>query len=60
MGLTIAVGSAKARGSKKNPAESSQSRPEQLEWGMKRHKGWLAVGASGAPSRGLVILKVRI
>jgi hypothetical protein len=60
MGPTIAVGFAKAMGSKVKPTESGQSRPEQLERGMKRHKGWRAAAASGAPSRGPDILKLRI
>jgi hypothetical protein len=51
MGPTIAVGSAKAHGSKAKSAESRQTRPEQRERGMKRQKGWPAVGTSGTPSR---------
>jgi hypothetical protein len=57
---TIIVGSAKAQGSKAKPAESGQSRPEKPEQGTKRHKGWPAVGAPGAPSRGPDILKLRV
>jgi hypothetical protein len=40
--------------------QSSQSHLEQPERGMKQHKGWLAAGASGAPSRGPDILKLHI
>jgi hypothetical protein len=57
---TIAVGSTKAQDSKANPIESGQSRLEQPERAIKRRKGWPAVGASGDPSRGSVILKLRI
>jgi hypothetical protein len=60
MGPTMAVGSAKAQGSKAKPAESGQSRPEQSERGMEQHKGWPTVGTSGAPSRGPDILKLHI
>jgi hypothetical protein len=60
MGPTIAVGSAKAQGSKAKATESGQSRPEQPERGMKQHKGWLPPGTSQAPSRGPDTLKLRI
>jgi hypothetical protein len=60
IGPTIAVGSAKAQGSKAKPTESGESRPEQPERGTKQHKGWPAIGASGAPSRGPSILKVHV
>jgi hypothetical protein len=60
MSPTIVVGSAKAQDSKAKPTELGQSRPEQPEQGMKRHKGWLVGGAHGAPSRGPDILKLHI
>jgi hypothetical protein len=59
-GPTIAMGSAKAQGLKAKPTESGQSHPEQLERGMKRHKGWPVVGAPGAPLTGPIILKFHI
>jgi hypothetical protein len=59
-GPTIVVGSAKALGSKAKPTESGQSHPEQPERGTKQHKGWPAIGAPGAPSRGPGILKLHI
>jgi hypothetical protein len=60
MGPTIAMGSAKAQGSKVKPTESGQSRPEQPEQGTKRHNGWPVAGTSCAPLRGSNILKLRI
>jgi hypothetical protein len=60
MGPTIAVGFAKAQGSKAKATESGQSRPEQPERGMKQHKGWPVVGTPGAASRGPNILKLPI
>jgi hypothetical protein len=60
MGPIVAVGSAKAQGSKENHAKSGQGRLEQPERRTKRHIEWLAVGASGAPSRGPDILKLCI
>jgi hypothetical protein len=58
--LMIVVGSTKAQGSKAKPTESGQSRPEQAKQATKRHKGWPAVDAFGAPSRGPGILKLHI
>jgi hypothetical protein len=60
MGPAFAMGPAKAQGSKAKLAESSQSHPEQLELGTKRHKGWPAARTSSAPSSGLDILKLCI
>jgi hypothetical protein len=60
MGPTIAMGSAKAQGSKARPAKSRQSCPEQPEWGTKRHKGWLVVGEPDALLRGPNILMLCI
>jgi hypothetical protein len=37
-----------------------QSRPEQPERGMKRHKGWPITGTSDAPLRESGILKLHI
>jgi hypothetical protein len=60
MGPMIAMGSAKAQGSKVKPTESGKSHPEQPEGGMKRPKGWPAFGAFGTPLRGPDILKLCI
>jgi hypothetical protein len=60
MGPTIAMGSAEAQDSKAKPVVSGQSRPEQLERGTKRHKGWLAISTPSAPTRGPNILKLHI
>jgi hypothetical protein len=56
-GPMIVMGSAKAQDLKAKPAKSGQSHPERQ---TKRHKGWPAVSALGAPSRAPSVLKLCI
>jgi hypothetical protein len=60
MGPMIAVGSGKAQSSKMKLALSGESCLEQLERGIKQHKGWPAASTSGAPLREPDILKLHI
>jgi hypothetical protein len=61
VGPSMAGGPANSSGFDGKTCQAGQSHPKRPERGTKRHKGWPAAGASGAPLReGAGILKLHI